>query len=56
MSLPKNEFRKKIDFISGAGILFNKNTINLILKNKDEFDKNEIHNKLALLLGHLCNL
>ncbi len=42
MSLPKNEFRKKIDFISGAGILFNKNTINLILKNKDEFDKNEM--------------
>ncbi len=42
MFLPKNEFRKKIDFISGAGILFNKNTINLILRNKDEFDRNEM--------------
>jgi len=41
MSLPENESRKKIDFISGAGILFNKNTIDLILRNKDEFDTNE---------------
>jgi len=42
MSLPKNEFRNKIDFISGAGILFNKNTIDLILSNEIEFDRNEM--------------
>ena len=40
MSLPKNESRKKIDFISGVVFFLIKN-IDLILRNKDEFDTSE---------------
>lgn len=40
-SLPKNENREKIDFVSGAGILFNKNVIELLVKNKDNINFDE---------------
>jgi len=41
MSLPKNNSREAVDFISGAGILLNKQTIKLIIENKDQFNNNE---------------
>ena len=35
------ESNKKINFLSGAGIIFNKKTIQLILKKKNQWDHNE---------------
>lgn len=40
-SLPKNENRNKIDFVSGAGILFSKSVIELLVKNKNEINYDE---------------
>lgn len=41
MKLPANETRKEVNFISGAGILMNKNTIDLLIQEKSNFNKNE---------------
>lgn len=41
MSLPKNNLRDKVDFISGAGILLSRSTIDLILKNENSFELEE---------------
>jgi hypothetical protein len=35
------ETNKKINFLSGAGIIFNKKTVQLILKKKEQWDHNE---------------
>tara|TARA_Y100000992_G_C21253781_1_gene487366 strand:- start:109 stop:987 length:879 start_codon:yes stop_codon:yes gene_type:complete len=41
MSLPRNEIRESVKFISGAGILMNRNTIKLLLDKKSDFEINE---------------
>jgi len=38
MSLPKNNIRNKVDFVSGAGILFNRNSIELLLSKESDFN------------------
>ena len=46
------ESNKKINFLSGAGIIFNKKTIQLILKKKNQWDHNEWEDvSIGKLLG-----
>lgn len=41
MSLPKNNLRDKVEFVSGAGILLNRKTLDLILNNAKSFELEE---------------